>query len=363
MNYLLKSLGIYPILIIGCSLLVSCDQNSTEIPQQSEPNLKTQRVEVVHPKERSFTANLLITGTAMPNQKIMLHAMESGYVKSIQKDIGDQVRKGEVIAILDNPELYRMREKFAAQLDAKKATYDRLKQSTATTPDLTPMQVLDDAKAEFIAASSELKVIEDRQNFLKVVAPFNGIISKRLVDHGALIQSGLSNSNATALVELQQTDPIRLTIPFPETDVESIQQGMEAIITFPELSGKPYSANISRIARVLDFASKTMQVEIDIANPEGKIKPGMYAKVSMQMSSRNNVLSLPVTAQYYYKDVLFVLAVENERVVQIPLRKGLENKDFFEVLNPEIGPDTQVIIQGKGLVKPGQIVNPVLNDN
>jgi RND family efflux transporter MFP subunit len=225
------------------------------------------------------------------------------------------------------------------------------------------MQVLDDAKAEFIAASSELKVIEDRQNFLKVVAPFNGIISKRLVDHGALIQSGLSNSNATALVELQQTDPIRLTIPFPETDVESIQQGMEAIITFPELSGKPYSANISRIARVLDFASKTMQVEIDIANPEGKIKPGMYAKVSMQMSSRNNVLSLPVTAQYYYKDVLFVLAVENERVVQIPLRKGLENKDFFEVLNPEIGPDTQVIIQGKGLVNPGQIVNPVLKDN
>ena len=363
MDYWHKITYKLPIQFIALLLLISCNQKNGEVSTKENDKLKVQSVEVVQPIERSFTATLLITGTAMPNQQIMLHSMESGYVKSITKDIGDKVNKGEVVATLDNPELSRTKEKLAAQQGAKKAIYDRLKLTSATTPDLTPMQVLDEAKADFVAASASLKAIEDRLGFLKVAAPFNGVITKRLVDHGALVQSGLSNSNATPIAQLQQLNPIRLTIPLPESDVASIKVGMDASITFPELPGKPYNATVSRIAKVLDIASKTMQVEIDIENPEGTIKPGMHAKVYMQLSSRDNVLSLPITAQYMYKDELFVLAVNDNKVVQIPLRKGLENKDFFEVLNEEIGPKTQVIVQGKGLVKPGHNVTPVLKSN
>jgi len=363
MEYWHKITDKIPFHWIGILILMACGQENQEVSKKENDQLPVQRVEVVQPIERSFTATILITGTALPNQQIMLHAMESGYVKSIRKDIGDKVYKDEVIATLDNPELHRTREKLAAQQEAKKAIYDRLKLTSAATPDLTPMQVLDEAKADFAAASANLKAIEDRQGFLQVLAPFNGFITQRLVDHGALVQSGLSNSNATPIAQIQQLNPIRLTIPLPESDVASIKEGMDATITFPELHGKPYNATISRIAKVLDIASKTMQVEIDIENSEGTIKPGMHAKVSMQMSSRDNVLSLPVTAQYMYKDEPFVLAVLDNKVVQIPLRKGLENKDFFEVLNEEIGPTTQVIVQGKGLVKPGHIVTPVLKRN
>ncbi len=107
-------------------------------------------------------------------------------------------------------------------------------------------------------------------------------------------------------------------------------------------------------------ASKTMQVEIDIDNPSGFIKPGMYAKALMQISRRESVLSLPVTAQWIFQNQPFVLVVKNDKVERIPLRKGLSNKDYVEVLKPEITESSLVIVQGKGLVQPGQIVKPVL---
>ena len=162
------------------------------------------------------------------------------------------------------------------------------------------------------------------------------------------------------IVELQQTDPIRLTISLPESDAAAIGVGMKASITFPELFGESFDAKVSRTAKALDPSSKTMRVEFDIANRDGKIITGMYAKVLMQIDSREDVLSLPIIAQVMYQDEPFVLAVQNSRVERIPIRKGLSGKDYFEVLNANITEETLVIVQGKGLVKPGQIVEPIL---
>lgn len=351
-------------LLVSTSILISCGTSDNETAEAKQEEVKTQKVEVVNPVKRSFVSELLIAGTAMPNQKVMLHAMEGGYVIAILKDIGDKVYKGEVIAELDNPELYRKQQRLSALSAAKQSIYERLKSSIEQTPDLTPPQVLEEAEAEYLAVSAELMGIQERRGFLKVTAPFNGIITQRFVDLGALVQSGISNSNASAIVEIQDLDPIRLTIPLPEADVSSVSQGVEVTVTFPELAGESYVAKVSRTAGVLDFASKTMQIEVDLSNPTGKIKPGMYAKAVMQLNSRANVLSLPVTAQYIYEDELFVLTVVDGKVGRIPLRKGLSNKDFFEVLNTEIDSTSMVIVQGKGLVNEGQSVTPVLkNDN
>jgi RND family efflux transporter MFP subunit len=197
-------------------------------------------------------------------------------------------------------------------------------------------------------------------NFLSVKAPFTGKITKRLVDHGALVQSGLTEDNPQGIVELQEISPIRLTVPLPESDIAAIEKGMDVTVTFPELPGESFKAKVSRTAEALDPASKTMQVEIDIDNPDGFIKPGMYAKVIMRIGSRESVLSLPVTAQWIFQDQPFILVVKNNMVERVHLRKGLSNKDYFEGLNPEITESTLVIVQGKGLVQPGQIVKPVL---
>ena len=338
----------------------SCSKGQQDGSGSTPENTKIQSVEVVKPEKRSFISEILITGTARPNQKVTLYAMESGYVKNILIDIGDMVSKGEVVVELANPELVRQYEQKTAWLNAKKSIYERLKSTREKTPAITPLQLVEDAEAEYLSAEAGLNAIKDRMNFLSVKAPFAGIITKRLLDHGALVQSGLTEDNPQGIVELQETSPIRLTIPLPESDVTAVEKGMDVTVTFPELPGESFRVKISRIAGALDPASKTMQVEIDIDNPNGFIKPGMYAKVLMQVSRKESVLSLPVTAQWIFQNMPFVLIVKDGKVERVPLRKGLSNKDYFEVLNPEITGSSLVIVQGKGLVQPGPIVKPVV---
>ena len=345
------------LLLSSCSSKAQNEHSTTEI---SSGYVKIQSVEVVKPQQRSFTAEVLITGTALPNQKVILYAMESGYVQSIRKDIGDIVSKGEVIASLANPQLVRQLEEKTAQLKSKKSNYERLKSVRDKSPSLTPQQAVNDAEAEYLSIKAAVSGIEDRLSFLQIKAPFTGVITKRMVDNGALVQSGLTEDNPQGIVELQDMSLVRVTIPLPESDIATVGKGTEVLITFPELPGESFKASVSRTAGALDLASKTMQVEIDIDNQKGLVKPGMYAKVLLKTGSREGVVSLPITAQTMVQNQQFVLVVNNNKVERIPLRKGLSNKDYFEVLNPEITEESMVIVQGKGLVSPGQIVTPVI---
>jgi len=357
-----KSIYVFVQLAVLSLLIVSCgsDKTSESNAATDTKSTKTQSVEVVKPTQRSFVAEVLITGTAEANQQVTLYAMESGYVLRINKDIGDYVRKGEVVAALANPELQRKLEERNAQLVAKKSIYERLQSTYEKTPSLTPLQLVEEARAEYFVIKANVKAIMDRIDFLSVKAPFSGVITNRMVDVGALVQSGLTEDNPQGIVVIQEFSPIRLTIPLPESDIAAISKGMKAIITFPELPGKSYEAEVSRTSGALDPASKTMRVEIDIDNSKGLIKPGMYAKALMQINSREGVVSLPVTAQWMYQNQPFIMVVTDNKVERIPLRKGLSNKDYFEVLNSEITETSLVITQGKGLVSPGQIVQPVI---
>lgn len=360
MKYRYSILGLVTLLLTAsaCTPTAQDESEAGLIPEVS--STKVQNVEVVHPETRAFVAEILISATAEANQKVTIYSMENGYVSEIRKNIGDMVQKGEVIAVLENPEIGRYYEEKKAKLDAKKSTYDRIKSIESETPGLTSKQMVENAKAEYLSAKASFNAIEDHLGFLNVKAPFSGKITKRLVDHGALVQSGLTQSNPQPLFEIQEIDPIRLTLPLPESDIASIRKGMDVTISFPELAGADFVAKVSRTAGALDPASKTMQVEIDIANPDGRIKPGMYAKAKLQMTGSENVVSLPITAQAMAQNQVFVWVVENDIVRKIPLRKGLSNKDYFEVLNPEITEESLVITQGKGLVKAGQKVNPII---
>ncbi len=346
------------LLFIGS--LAACKNENKKINEASQENTKTQTVEVVHPQNRSFIAEILISGTAQPNQKVTLFAMESGVLSQIRKDIGDKVKTGETIAILNNPELVQQKIKFEAELQAKQSVYDRLNAVYKKTPALTTIQMLENTRADYLVAKANLDAINNRIGFLTIKAPFSGTITQRFVDKGSLLQNGMNQSNPMGIVELQDTNPIRLTIPVPESDAVAISEGMDVQITFPELSGKTYNAKVSRTANALDANSKTMQVEIDLKNDDGKILSGMYAKALIQINSRKNIVSLPILSKIRYNNEDFVLVVDNGVVKRIPVKIGLSDKDYFEVLNDEINLESQVIINGKGLVNPGQDVSPIL---
>ncbi|WP_373495051.1 efflux RND transporter periplasmic adaptor subunit [Aquiflexum sp.] len=344
-----------PVFALLLSLLISCDREKNEA-DQTERQEKTQKVEVVSPQQRSFTAEVLITGTARPNQVVTVHAMEAGMLIQMRKDIGDQVRQGETLAVLENPELEQKQLRLEAETKAKKANFDRLQSTFEKTPALTNIQMLENAEAEYFALLANLEAVKKQLSFLTIRAPFTGIITKRFVDKGALIQSGLNQSNPQALFEIQEINPIRLTLPVPESDAVGLRSGMEVEVSFPELSGQSWMAKISRTSRALDPKSKTMQVEIDLENKDGKIISGMYAKALLKIESRENILSLPVMTKISHKNEDYVLVVDAGTVKRIQVKTGLRNQDYFEVLNTEISKDSQVIISGKSLVSEGQTV-------
>ncbi|NDP28386.1 MAG: efflux RND transporter periplasmic adaptor subunit [Flavobacterium sp.] len=352
----IKSVTFFVVLL---SVLISC-KNQEKETKTAVTNDQIQKVEVVKPQRRSFKAEVLITGTVRPNQIVTLYAMEGGMLMQMRKDIGDKVKQGETIAVLGNPELGQQQLKWQAEAKAKKAFYDRLNTVYKKTPTLTNIQMVENSEAEYLSAKANLAVVNNRIGFLRIKAPFSGIITKRFVDKGAMIQSGLNQSSPQALFEIQEINPIRLTIPVPESDAVGIQKGMEVEVTLPELSGKSLMAKVSRTSKVLDPMSKTMQVEIDMENPNGKIVSGMYAKALLLINSRKNILSLPMIAKVSHKNEDYVLAVVDGKVKRIVLKVGLSNQDYLEVLNDEITSETQVIIQGKGLVNPEQIVEPIL---
>jgi membrane fusion protein (multidrug efflux system) len=352
----IKSIAVFAAVL---STLVSCNNQEKEA-KHTAANDKIQKVEVVKPKQRSFKSEVLITGTTRPNQIVTLYAMEGGMLMQMRKDIGDKVKQGESLAVLENPALQQQQLKWQAEKKAKKANYERLNSVYENTPALTNIQMVENAEAEYLSAKANLDAINNRIGFLTLEAPFSGIITKRFVDKGAMIQSGLSQSNPQALFELQEIDPIRLTIPVPESDAVSIEKGMEVEVTLPELSGKSFMAKVSRTSNVLDPLSKTMQVEIDLKNPDGKIISGMYAKALLQINSRENILSLPMIAKVSHKNEDYVLAVVDGKVKRLQVKIGLSNRDYFEVMNDEITSETHVIVQGKSLVKPEQVVEPIL---
>lgn len=357
---ILKAIKGAIIFLMLVAFATACTQERKASANRTNEKGKRQRVEVSNPKQRSFTAEVLITGAARPNRIVTLYAMESGVLTRIRKDIGDRVVKGEIIATLENPELVQEHIKLKAEMQAKQSVYERLNSVYKKTPALTNIQMVENAEAEYLSAKANLEAVNSRLGYLTIRAPFSGVITKRFVDQGSLLQSGLNQSNPQATVEIQEIDPIRLTVPVPESDAVAIKAGMPVQITFPELSGESFKAKISRTSNALDPMSKTMQVEIDLDNSSGKIISGMYAKVMLQINSRENILSLPIISRVSHKNEEYVLAVEDSMVKRIPVKKGLSDKDYFEVLNAEITDQTLVIIKGKGLVNPGQMVEPIL---
>ena len=347
------SFFILAVLLNGCGT-----ESSSSDPSTASADQKIQIVQVVNPLKKTFTEGALITGSAEPNQQVMLYAMESGYVQTMHKDIGDAVRKGDVIATLENPQLSGDFQEKNAMLSSKKSTYERLKSTYETTPAITPLQLVETAEGEYFSLKASVEAAQSRLGKLKVRAPFSGIITQRYLDKGALVQSGLSQSNPQAIVQIQETNPVRIKIPLPAADMAGANVGMDVSVAFPVLSDETIKAKITRTSGVLDASSKTMQIEIDIPNKDGKIKPGMYAKVQFLDVFKEDVLSLPTKAKSIEKEGAFLYAVKDNKVMRIPLEIGLSSKDYFEVLNSDIDENTSFIVEGKGLVKDGQIVAP-----
>ena len=340
-------------------LLLSCSDSENK---QSEKTIQTEKnpnVKVVNPQQRSFTSTLQIIGNALANKQVNIHAMEGGFLSELKKDIGDEVQKGDVLAVLNNPELTRELEINKVAKQVAEANYLRFKKVIAKTPELTTLQEFEKVEATYLMANAKYKATINRDSLLSIRAPFSGMITTRNVELGALVQSGINNVNAAALFEIMDMEIIRLTIALPETEVDNISKGMQAEISFTELPGEQFLAQVSRMANAIDNRNKTMKVQLDIPNRNGKIKAGMYANVAIQLRSTGDKISLPNEVLIAIKSEFFILQVKDGIVKRTLIKKGLSNTHFFEVLSNEINENSKVIVEGKAMVKEGMKVKAI----
>lgn len=345
------------ILIPLIMLFTSCGGNKNEEKQTKTENRNVPTVLVSNPQTHQFNASLQISGTAKPNQQVKLFAMTNGMLREINVDIGDFVKQGQTLATLDNPELIQQKAKAEADLNGRKSIYDRLKSVYEKTPQLTTIAEVEKAQAEYESAKAQLSGLQSQINFLQIQAPFAGVITNRFSDKGAIIQSGLNNPNAMPLFELQDLQPIRLTIDVAETDAAVISKGTKVEVTFPEMPNLKFSATVSRIAYGLDANTKTMKVEIDLPNTDLKIRPGMYAKVEIQRSGHKDALSVPNEAIGNVKGQSFVYVVTDGKVKKVEVKTGLRDEKFTELLSGEIRPTDIIVVQGKEFCSDGATVN------
>jgi RND family efflux transporter MFP subunit len=394
----------FPILAMGLMLptalaLVSCnskgksqDASASDIPSAS----------VAEVKQGNIAHTLSLAGQFQPYQVVDVHPKVSGFMVRINVDIGDKVRKGDTLAVLEVPELQAQlraskfdmqqaqSEILRAQHEVKRAEaihsaeqldYQRLLDTSKAQPGLVAQQELDDAQSKALSSSSQVDAakaavdaanqheeaarannerVQAIQNYTNVVAPIDGVVVWRYADTGALIQSGTdSNQSALPIIRLAQSTLLRLRMPIPEDDVQYVREGDPMQIRIDALN-RSITGKVVRFTRSVNFETRTMETEVDVENRNLSISPGMYANTKLQLASANNVLTMPVEALVIHGDQQAVYVLDADNHVHVRnVDVGLRGSKLAEIKSG-LKKGERVIVGGQQKYNDGDLVSPIL---
>jgi membrane fusion protein (multidrug efflux system) len=320
-------------------------------------------VEMTKVDSGSPARTVALTAELAPFLQTDIEARSPGYVEKVLVDRGSLVRKGQLLVQLSAPEinsqtaaseadLHRTEAEVAqaeAQAAAAESTSAKLQEAAKTPGAVAGNELLqaqkqrdaaqalvDSRKAAVRTAKERLQMSQAVESYLRVTAPFNGIITDRFVNPGMLIDGGHS-----PMLKLQQVAHLRLIVPVPETYTGSVVKGMSAVFHVPARPGRNYTAKVARIPNALDQQSRAMMVELDVYNKDGSLAPGMYPTVDWPVGARENLLFVPTTSVVTTTERTFVIASVNGRAHWIDVRKG-----------PTVGENVSV----RGQVSVGQAI-------
>jgi RND family efflux transporter MFP subunit len=385
-------------LLLAGGILAGCGGGSSA---KADDPANAPTAAVVKVARRDLTNSLEIASELQPTQEIEVYAKVSGYIKKLSVDWGTHVKQGQILAVLEIPELQQQLHQDEAALhrseqDHSRAqeelnrtesaykvahlTYTRLADVQTSRPELVAQQEIDIAQGKDLEASAGVSAARDalaaaQQGMLsakaalekdramyayaRMTAPFEGVVTEVYAYTGALLPAGTnSNKGTLALCRLSQNNLLRLVIPVPERAVSDIRAGETVVV---EVSGvkKPFNGQIAHISGQIETQTRTMHAEVEVPNPKYELVPGMYASVKIPLHSAVNVLSVPVQAVQSADEgqgsVLVVLA--DNRLEKRTVKLGLQTATHFEVLSG-LQQDEMVLFGEQGQYKPGQLVKP-----
>jgi RND family efflux transporter MFP subunit len=360
------------------------------------------RVEVVHPRRFTVAQRLQTNATLEAFEEADLFAKVSGYLSDVRVDIGDHVKAGQLLAVIDDPELKQELAEAKAQLESKKNSLesarrqvdhnkaevalqnalakdrDQLGEGRGFLSDRTLDQVhanADVAKADLGAAEANrdlaanqvdvaaatVEKIKTLLAYTQIVAPFDGVVARRQVNRGDLVQAAATATRTTpsagSLFKVQRIDTIRVFCDVPENDVPQLHVGDPAIVRPSGFDGKPFIGKVTRFSLRLDPETRNMRTEIDLPNPKEQLYPGMYAMVSLEMNRRPDALTVPTAAVGADGDGNFVYTITDNRITRLAVKTGLTDNGRIEVTTG-LSEETPVVASTKGAPPPTTAVQP-----
>jgi|HubBroStandDraft_6_1064221.scaffolds.fasta_scaffold23778_4 RND family efflux transporter MFP subunit len=343
---------------------------------------------------------LTLAGQFQPYQVVDVHPKVSGYMKQINVDIGDIVRQGQTLAVLEVPELKAELQQSVFRLEQTKeeitqaqheinraeathsalhSAYERLEEAAKGHPGLIAQQELDDAQAKDLSSESQVDAakaamaaakqhtgaaeadnqrVQALHDYTTVQAPIAGVVVWRFADTGALIQGGTnSNSQDLPIVRISQSTLLRLRIPVPESDVQYVRDG-DALEVRVDAASRSFTGKIVRFTRDVNFETRTMETEIDVQNQDLKISPGMYANTMLRLGHSENVVTVPIEALVLNGKQRVVYVVDStNRVHPCPVEVGIQGSKLVEIRSG-LHPGDRVIVGGQEKYQENEEINP-----
>ena len=340
-------------------LLPQSENASAATPQPAA----MQNVETIRPIRADIAHSFATNGTLEAYETADLYPKVSGYLADVRVDIGDRVQAGQLLAVISLPETEKQLAQAEATIASKRANM-ALQQLTLRRQEGllkiqgTAQQTYDEAKANASVAAADVDLavatadqIRTMLGYTRIVAPFDGVVSKRKVNRGDFVQAATAGLT-TPLFTVQRVDTIRVFCNVPESDVSRLRVGLSASVKPYGVDAKPITGKIARFEGRLDLQTRNMRTEIDIPNSDGRLYPGMYAQVSLETELHHNALTLPVSAVGTDSNGKFVYAVQQGKIVRQPVEIGMIEGGMAEVISG-LADRAEIVMSVQGAPAPG----------
>jgi membrane fusion protein, multidrug efflux system len=356
---------------------------TAEKPAPAGPPL----IEVVKVVEQPLNVVLSLPGELTPYETVALYSRVNGFVRTIRVDRGSRVKSGEEIAVLDAPELGAQKAEAQSKLqsaeaqlaavrskaEATSSTYDKLKAASATPGvvagnDLIVAQKavesdqgqITAAQQNVEAARQALKSVSDMEDYLRIAAPFAGVVTERNVHPGALVGPAGGSGSGAPIVRIVSTNRLRLVIPVPEAYTAGMASGTVLKFSVTAYPGQTFSGAVSRVSQTVDVSTRTMAVELDVNNADGRLAPGTFCQVQWPVHRTAPSLLVPSGSVANTTGRTFVIRVRGGRTEWVDVNTGLASGPLIEVFG-DLKPGDEIALRGTDELRAGTQVQPKLS--
>jgi RND family efflux transporter MFP subunit len=355
------------LMVAGAFALVRRVTERGALAKETE-RLAIPTVGVIKPAAEPASDELVLPAQLQAYVESAIYSRTNGYLLRWNKDIGSKVKKGELLAEIDTPEVDQelsqakaAQQQTEAQLQLAKSTAERwanLRKTDSVSQQEADQQAsaYSQATANTAAAEANVRRLQQLESFKHVYSPISGVITRRNTDVGALITAG-SSGTGKELFDVAQVDPLRVFVSVPQTNAPSIRAGLPAHIELREYPGQKFSGKVVRTADSIDPATRTLLTEIDVPNPDGRLLPGSYAEVHFAVSVQITRLSIPVNAVLFRPEGPRVAVVGSDHKVHLKtISIGRDYGTKVEILGG-LDPNDQIVVNPADSLEDGQQVN------